>query len=425
MTRLIILILLLFAPLLIAQVEHSQTVNPYASTPRFYIDFANYKGETPGKTSVDVFINVPYSSLQFILNKDGYFARYSITLTFYDEDKENIIFERVWTEKVLVKDFRQTTSNSSFNLSYRSFKLDPGDYQLQCFVEDLDSRKTVIVDTETKVLEFDDEVELSDIVLIADRIVNDEGERIIPNVSRIVTNQDKGLSFFYEIYSDLPRTVFIEYKLEDNNRDKAFTQTLPRELAKGKNVVYHTLDDPNFSLGDYNLVVTVKDEGGDELDAIGKKLTSRIYGYPRSIKDLDNAVEQMIYIASTDEVDAIKDASTYDQKLKEFLDFWKQKDPSPNTEENEVLEEYYRRIDYSNEKFKSFYEGWRTDMGMIYTTLGPPDYVERYPFAEGSKPYEIWDYYDLNKRFVFVDETGFGDYRLLNPVYGDWYRYRY
>ena len=26
--------------------------------------------------------------------------------------------------------------------------------------------------------------------------------------------------------------------------------------------------------------------------------------------------------------------------------------------------------------------------------------------------------------FVFVDETGFGDYRLLNPVYGDWYRFR-
>ncbi len=425
MNKLLIILFLLFPVLLIAQVEHSQSVNPYASTPRFYIDFANYESDTPGKTRVDVFINVPYSSIQFVRKDDGYLARYSITLTFYDEDKENIIFERVWSEKVLVDDFRQTTSSSSFNISYRSFDLVPDDYQIQCLVEDLDSRKTVTINTETVVLEFDDEVEISDIVLIADRVVDENGERIIPNVSRIVTNRDKGLSFFFEVYSDIPRTVFIEYKLEDKNRDKAFTQTLPREISKGKNVIYHSLEDPNFSLGDYNLVVTVKDEGGDELAAIGKKITSRIFGYPRSIKDLDNAVNQMMYIASSDELDYIKDAETYDEKLTRFMEYWKKKDPSPNTEENEVLEEYYRRINYSNEKFKSFYDGWRTDMGMIYTTLGPPDYVERYPFAEGSKPYEIWDFYDLNKRFVFVDETGFGDYRLLNPVYGDWYRYRY
>ncbi len=132
----------------------------------------------------------------------------------------------------------------------------------------------------------------------------------------------------------------------------------------------------------------------------------------------------MMYIASPSEIDYIKEAKTYDEKLKRYLAFWKKKDPTPNTPENEVLNEYYRRVDYANANFKSYYEGWRTDMGMIYITLGPPDQVERHPFEYDSKPYEIWYYYNLNRRFIFVDETGFGDYRLLNPDFTDW-RYRY
>ena len=100
------------------------------------------------------------------------------------------------------------------------------------------------------------------------------------------------------------------------------------------------------------------------------------------------------------------------------------KDPSPKTDVNEVLIEYYRRIAYANDHFESYYDGWRTDMGMIYVTLGPPNYVERHPFEYDSKPYEIWSYYDINREFIFVDQTGFGDYRLYQPVYGDWYRYR-
>jgi len=88
------------------------------------------------------------------------------------------------------------------------------------------------------------------------------------------------------------------------------------------------------------------------------------------------------------------------------------------------MNEYYRRIDYASKNFKSYNNGWNTDMGMVYVTLGPPDQVDRNPMAIDTKPYEVWQYYDLNRQFVFQDETGFGDYRLLNPQYGEWNRYR-
>ena len=52
---------------------------------------------------------------------------------------------------------------------------------------------------------------------------------------------------------------------------------------------------------------------------------------------------------------------------------------------------------------------------MVFVLFGVPDNVERHPFEVNSKPYEIWYYNEKSKVFYFVDETGFGDYRLMNP----------
>jgi GWxTD domain-containing protein len=107
------------------------------------------------------------------------------------------------------------------------------------------------------------------------------------------------------------------------------------------------------------------------------------------------------------------------------LAFWKKKDPNPADEENAVFDEYYRRINFANANFSHYMEGWRSDRGMIYITLGPPNNIDRHPFEYDSKPYEVWEYYDLNEQYVFMDESGFGDYRLITPLTGDAMRYRY
>jgi len=96
-----------------------------------------------------------------------------------------------------------------------------------------------------------------------------------------------------------------------------------------------------------------------------------------------------------------------------FKDFWKAKDPSPGTTENELMDEYYRRVKYANDKFTTFQDGWRSDMGMIFILFGPPDNIEINLFAPDGKSYQWWQYYLINKTFVFVDPAGFGDYELL------------
>jgi hypothetical protein len=56
-------------------------------------------------------------------------------------------------------------------------------------------------------------------------------------------------------------------------------------------------------------------------------------------------------------------------------------------------------------------------MGMVYILFGAPNDIERHPFDIGSKPYQIWYYWEINRQLVFVDETGFGDYRLVTPIH--------
>ncbi len=94
-------------------------------------------------------------------------------------------------------------------------------------------------------------------------------------------------------------------------------------------------------------------------------------------------------------------------------DFWRKRDPDPETEVNEFKMEYFKRIDEANLLFKEgTTAGWLQDRGRLYITLGPPDNRETYPRGVTfyGKPTEIW-YYGFFP-VVFVDDNWSGTYRL-------------
>ncbi len=99
-------------------------------------------------------------------------------------------------------------------------------------------------------------------------------------------------------------------------------------------------------------------------------------------------------------------------------EFWKRRDPTPATEENEFRMEYFDRIERSNELFVSeAIPGWLSDRGRIYILFGPPSFRETHPM--GSADYsilygrcgEVW-YYGIFP-MVFIDQTCTGIYRLV------------
>lgn len=103
------------------------------------------------------------------------------------------------------------------------------------------------------------------------------------------------------------------------------------------------------------------------------------------------------------------------EERKAFIEeFWKKRDPVPETEENEFKEEYELRIEEANRLFNEgggSEPGWLQDRGRIYILLGPPDNRETYPRGQTfyDVPTEIWWYGFFY--IVFRDESWNGNYR--------------
>ncbi|MGA8597210.1 MAG: GWxTD domain-containing protein [Bryobacteraceae bacterium] len=140
--------------------------------------------------------------------------------------------------------------------------------------------------------------------------------------------------------------------------------------------------------------------------------------------------EDVVYIITDEERAAFKKLQT-DEEREQFVEaFWKRRDPTPDTEENEYKEEIYRRIAYANEHYASGIPGWKTDRGMIYIKYGPPDEIDSHPsggsyerpIEEGggetsTYPFEDWRYRYIdgvgtNVMIEFVDPTMSGEYHM-------------
>jgi len=162
---------------------------------------------------------------------------------------------------------------------------------------------------------------------------------------------------------------------------------------------------------------------------------------PRNIKSepgkvYKNWVEKDVdYIITAEEKKAFKALATDEERENFIENFWRRRDPNPDTEENEYREEYYERIAYANEHFASGIPGWKTDRGRVYITWGKPDGIESHPSGgaydrpsyEGggstsTYPFETWFYRHLDGvgdglEVEFVDPTGTGEYRLARNAY--------
>lgn len=424
MKRLLIFLLILSGlSSLSAQDAKNAAPNSPNTLPLFYYDVLSFKdGE---KVRADIFVQVPYTTLKFFKNENSFTASYDASIAFYDEKNEKLISEKSWTEAVSSKDFNATTSRHNFHYSLRSLELAPGSYTIRASVMDKDSKETHTKEDKFTVRDLNTQAAISDILFVREEVKDAKGRRIIPNVTRNVASETAGFQIFYELYSDMPKTASVKYTIKGSTDDKEyFVKDKNIDLLDAKTQVFDSISVKNLSIGEYRLFVKVAELNGAVLSETSKGFVSQWVGVPNTMEDLEKSVQQMTYIAEPDELDFIEDAENQEEMSKRYLQFWKSKDPNPATEENIVFDEYYRRVAYANINFKHYREGWKTDMGMIYITLGPPSYIERHPFDQDSKPYEVWDYYDINQRFIFVDNTGFGDYRLYNPTYGSWFKYR-
>ena len=399
--------------------------------PTFYADAIAYISDQPHKSRVDVYVQVPHDEIRFLKEGDQYIGRYEVSLTMHTPSSQ-LAHEQAWTVDVPVAEFAQTTQGKLYSLTHRTMDVEPGNYQLTVQVRDQESRKTGQIKKSLLVTDFSkDSLSLSDVMLVNRLSTDGEKRTIVPNISGSINYRAEGFFIFFELYAGPTLdSVDLEWKVLDSKKNLVVSH-VQKEAATGhKTQMFLKIDSSGLSMGTYLLSVTATGQiVSGEKPMIVKGATSRTFNIratdlPVAIVDLDKAIDQLIYIARESELEYVRSATTEDEKRKRFLEFWSKRDPDPQTQRNELLEEYYGRVQHANLNFTHFLEGWRTDMGMVFIRFGTPENIERHPFDVSSKPYEIWYYYQLNRQFIFVDESGFGDYRLRYPTTDLWGRMR-
>jgi GWxTD domain-containing protein len=395
-----------------AEMSHSRELKG----PDFHFDVVNLADSSQdGSTSqINVYVEVLFDELQFVKVADGYEANYEVSVVILDKDDEQAD-GKIWQQRISVKTFDQTNSREMQSITNGIFSLAPGKFKLSVTLLDQESQLSEIQKRDIKTRNFmQAKLCLSEISFASNIEQDSSGVKIRPQV----TDPTKGLldhSFaYFEIYnSGLTKNCTVEYLILGEKSKKTIRKSYTKVLDNFRTIDYFQIPVDSLDHDIYRLTVTVSNDDGK--DKVEKKFFIRWKGLPTNAKDLDEAIEQLKYIATRDEWKKVKNAKG-ENRIKEFQAFWKRHDPTPESEFNEAMESHYGRIEYANEHFSVMQrEGWRTDMGLLYILLGAPDDIQRNAYPMDQKPYEIWYYYRINRDFVFYDSTGFGDYRFATP----------
>ncbi len=135
--------------------------------------------------------------------------------------------------------------------------------------------------------------------------------------------------------------------------------------------------------------------------------------------------EEVVYIIAPTERDVFQQLLT-DRERDLFMEaFWKHRDPTPASPENEFKTEHYRRINYADHFLgrEAPMPGWRTDRGRIYIILGEPNDINRMTSKGELYDCEVWFYQGKTDmglppgfNLLFFRQGGSGTYKLYSPT---------
>jgi len=436
----------------------------------FLLDYANFIANH-NLTFVEFYVQIGYDRLSFTRSGKFYQAVYDID--FYIEDLNgNLLQSRALRDEAEVANYDETMAPNNSRVVLLNFSLNPGLYRLRAVITDKESGKSYETADKFSVRDFSSaNLTVSDLQFSRNIQVDSSANafvkhnrRIEPNVLRSYGQYAGQLFVYYEIYhlvdpknpavrdsavspttpADSFRTVYIIR----NNRGEEVKRLWKSSRKPGTSCVHSVLlPIADLKSGHYTLTVRVFDQAnGDYAETTGLFI---MQWDVLSFKDkkFEEILEQMSSVAGEDELKRLAQLPEADRQ-RGLFDFWQRRDPTPGTPRNEAMEEYYHRINYANAHFKwQRSEGWKSPQGRIYLTYGAPDLVQRYTDSSrgrakddwtadwssdsgqssssrrASRPsslfdasYEVWEYTQLNRRFVFVDLRGMGIYELANPL---------
>lgn len=139
------------------------------------------------------------------------------------------------------------------------------------------------------------------------------------------------------------------------------------------------------------------------------------------IGTFDEMITYLRWFTTPDRLKELRDADL-SGRAAAWTAFLKATDPVPGTAEHEGLRDYFARIRAANIRFRDdAVAGWQSDRGTAFVALGDPDNIIDTGLLNPNERVrqQIWEYRELRVQLLFIDQTGFGRWRIAPQSRGD------
>ena len=387
------------------------------SSPINFIGSVRYLAGATDTTLVVIAFSLPNRSLTFAREGEGYRASYTINA---DVRQGGSTIRHIEAHEVVrVTSFKETTRSDESVIFQQILSVPPGQYVLSLAVRDDGSSRS-----------GNHEEILNVPVLSAGKLggplsVYEVRERSTPDSLPQITvsprstatfGRDTNLTIYMEAYG--PPLARLPVRLTVRNSQGSVVWVDSLDLPRRRQLFSGMVNIPTARLGVGVAMLTVDRRDTSDSARIPLLIT---FGDDLAISSYEEMLNYLRHFTTPQRLQALRDTAP-EFRAAAWTTFLRETDPILSTPEHEGLREYFQRIQQANERFRDEGgAGWLSDRGMVYVTLGEPDQILEQTTSDVTQRgrAQVWEYRQHNAQLVFIDQTGFGRWRITSSSESD------
>ncbi|MDP3775898.1 MAG: GWxTD domain-containing protein [Gemmatimonadales bacterium] len=363
-------------------------------------------GPPPDSLMAVVALSLHNRGLSFRRDGDAFLAEYRVELVF----RQGTAIARQVTrdERIRVSTFRETQRSDESVIFQQFVPLVAGQYGLTVTVRDRNGPNSSHFEQLLSVTQLSTPAVTSPIAIYEGRprTAISASPDLVANPRSTAEYGTDSLRFYLESYR-LPAGTAIVLSALDAGGRVAWLDSAWIDAAIPLIGLVFTVPPARLSIGRYDLRVAL---GGNVLSTTPFLVS---FSDRWVLSNLEDVISLLRYFTSPDTLRSLAEAPP-EERGAAWQRFWRASDPNPATPENEALDQYFARVQSANEQFREEgLPGWLTDRGEVFISLGEPDdVVDRRSELQGRSRVVYWVYNEYRLTLSFIDDTGFGRYRL-------------
>lgn len=361
--------------------------------------------ETPDSTLVLLTLSLPNRALTFARESDHYRAAYDILL---DVRRGALSVRRTQgRQTVRVASYKETSRGDESLIFQQFVRLAPGVYTVAMTLRDAESgreatREFPLTAPRIPVAGLSSAIPVYE---AEPRLARDTLPILVPNPrATAIFGQDSTIAVYVELYG---RSGPLQAMVHDASGAALWRDSvaLPSSGAVASGMVVLPLADIGPGVHTFAAWTGADTTRSPLVISFGDGL---------AITAFDEMISYLRYFGSPERLAALRTAPT-SERGRAWLTFLRESDPEPGTPEHEGLRDYFVRVEQANLRYREDAgSGWLSDRGRVFITLGDPDQVYEQSQSDISTRgrVQVWEYAQYRVQLVFVDQSGFGRFRL-------------